>query len=296
MSAREKILHQMTRSDVVRKTYSIVRRIPGVGGGIQKIVHAAMPPGTKLWIRIPDGLGSGLWMHADPRFDLGYANGDYEPWIQDLLKSELRPGDCYYDVGAHTGFFSMIASRFVGPSGRILAFEPDPDNAAGLRANVARNDMTQVTVVEAAVWSAPGKLTFERASDASNRTQGRVTASVDSRLARISVSAIRLDDLALEARYPAPHLIKMDVEGAEWGALQGASRLLREARPKLLCEVHDPGQMGQIRAYLDQHGYTVGSWKPVHPHYSDYRQLYLWAVARPSAAASVSLRTDENAK
>jgi len=287
MSTRERFLHKMTRSDFVRGAYSVLRRIPGVGAGVRKIVHAAMPQGTKLWIRIPEGLGKGLWMYADPRFELGYTNGDHEPWIQDLLKSELRPGDCYYDVGAHAGFFSIIAARFVGPTGQIVTFEPDPANAAALRANIARNGITQIAVVEAAVWSSPGEVTFERASDASNRTQGHVTSMMDSRLAQISVPAVRLDDIVFEARNPAPHLIKMDVEGAEWGALQGASRLLSEVRPKLLCEVHDPSQMEQIRAYLERFGYAAEEWQPVHPHYSDYRQLYLWAVAKPAAASSV---------
>ena len=279
MSAKGKILHKMTRSDIVRKTYDTMRKIPIIGTGVRKIVRAAIPHGTKLWIRVPEGLGSGLWMYVDPRFELGYTNGDHEPWIQDLLKSELRPGDCFYDVGAHTGFFSMIATRFVGPLGRVFAFEPDPDNAAGLRANIARNEFTQITVFEAAVWSSPGQVTFERASDASNRTQGRITSSPDSQLARITVPAIRLDDVVFEKRNGAPHLIKMDVEGAEWSALQGASRLLNETKPKVLCEVHDPGEMGKIRGYLEGFGYRTEVWNPMHPRYSDYRQLYLWAVA-----------------
>jgi FkbM family methyltransferase len=278
VSVKERILHSMTRSDFVRGTYSVLRGIPVVGVGVQKLVHAAMPVGTRLWISIPEGLGRGLWMRVDPRFDLGYANGDYEPWIQELLRSELRPGDCYYDVGAHTGFFSLIASRFVGPSGKIVALEPDPDNAATLRANIAKNDIRQAAVVEAAVWSSAGHVTFERASNASNRTQGRITSAEDPRLVRISVPAVRLDDIVFIDGHPPPHLIKMDVEGAEWEALQGARRLLTEAQPELLCEVHNPAQMGQIRAYLKEFGYAADEWKPVHPHYSEYRQLYLWAA------------------
>jgi FkbM family methyltransferase len=280
VSAKERILHSMTRSDFVRGTYGVLRGIPVVGTGIQKLVHATMPLGTKLWIRIPDGLGKGFWIHADPRFELGYTNGDHEPWIQELLRTELRSGDCYYDVGAHTGFFCLIASRFVGSLGTIVAFEPDPQNAVALKANIGKNGLTQVTVVEAAVWSSPGRVTFECASDLSNRTQGHVSSEASARLDRISVPAVRLDDLVLREGYPTPHLIKMDVEGAEWEALQGASRLLTEAQPKLLCEVHDPAQMGQIRTYLVGFGYTAEEWKPVHPHYSDYRQLYIWAAAK----------------
>ncbi len=286
MSAREKILHSLTRSDFVRNTYGILRELPVVGTGVQKLVHAAMPVGTRLWIRIPEGLGKGLWMYVDPRFELWYANGDHEPWIQEILKSELRLGDCYYDVGAHTGFFSLIASRFVGPSGRIVAFEPDPENAALLRANIAKNGVEHAAVLEAAVWSSPGQVTFERASDASNRMTGRIASTGDSRQARITVPAVRLDDVVFGQRRPAPNLIKMDVEGAEWEALQGARRLLSEVKPKLLCEVHDRGQMDQIRAYLEQFGYIAEEWTPVHPHYSDYHQAYLWAVVPPHDAAA----------
>lgn len=280
MSAKERILHSMTRSDFVRGTYGVLRGIPVVGAGVRKLVHAAMPFGMKFWIQIPEGLGRGLWMYADPRFDLGYTNGDHEPWIQDLLEAELRPGDCYFDVGAHAGFFALIASRFVGSLGKIVAFEPDPDNAAALKANIAKNGLTQIAVVEAAVWSSPGQVIFERATDASNRTQGHVSAAKYAGLHDISVPATRLDDLVFSDGHPVPHLIKMDVEGAEWEALQGARRLLAEAQPKLLCEVHDPAQMGQIRTYLEGFGYTAEEWKPMHPHYSDYRQLYLWAFPK----------------
>lgn len=273
----------MTRSDFVRGTYGAVRRIPVVGRGFRKLVHAAMPIGTKLWIQIPGGLGKGFWVYADLRFELGYTNGDHEPWIQELLRSELRPGDCYYDVGAHTGFFSLIASRFVGPLGRIVAFEPDPENTKALKANIAKNGLRQVTIIEAAVWSSASDVTFERASNASNRTQGHISPGSVTGLERISVPAIRLDDFVRGEECPAPSLIKMDIEGAEWEALQGARRLLTETRPKLLCEVHDPTQIGQIREYLEEFGYTACEWKPVHPHYSDYRQLYLWAVPEGKA-------------
>jgi FkbM family methyltransferase len=283
MSTKEKVLHNMTRSDFVRRTYGVCRSIPVLGVGFQKLVHAAMPLGTRLWVQIPEGLGKGLWMYADLRFELGYTNGDHEPWLQDLLQSELRAGDCYYDVGAHSGFFSLIAARRVGPSGAVLAFEPDPQNAAILKVNIGRNHLAQIAVLEAAVWSSPGEVTFEQASEASNRTQGRVSANGDTRSARISVPAVRLDDLVFNEGRPKPDLIKMDVEGAEWEALQGARRLLSELQPKLLCEVHDAAQMGQIRAYLEQCGYRAEEWKPVHPHYDDYRQIYLWAVPRERA-------------
>jgi FkbM family methyltransferase len=279
VSLKERVLHAVTRWDFARSTYKALLAIPILGVGMQKLFHSAMPLGQRLWIRIPGGQGKGLWIYADPRTELGYAVGDHEPWIQELLKTELREGDCYYDAGAHTGFFCAIASRFVGSSGRIVAFEADPGNAAVLASVLAKNSISQATIKEVAVWSSSGQVTFERAPDVSNQTQGHVVCGEGPEARRASVPAIRLDDVFGEGG-PAPQLIKMDVEGAEWEALQGARRLLEEAKPKLLCEIHDPADMARIRAYLEQFGYAVEEWKPSHPHYPDYSQLYLWAIAK----------------
>jgi FkbM family methyltransferase len=278
VSTRERILHRVARSDFARSAYQNVRRIPLLGACVQKLTRAALPPGEKLWARIPSGRGKGLWIYTDPRFELGYANGDHEPWLQELLEQHLSAGDCYYDVGAHTGFFSLIASRFVGPSGKIVALEPDPENAATFRAIMSKNGVEQATLLEAAVWSSPGEVVFERALDASNRTQGHIGGEANSRLARIAVPAETLDELIFKKGYAVPNLMKMDIEGAEWAALQGAKRMLGEAKPKLLCEVHDPSEMGKIQDYLKEFGYAAEEWRPVHEHYSDYRQLYLWAT------------------
>jgi FkbM family methyltransferase len=217
-------------------------------------------------------------MFADLRIELGYANGDHEPWMQELLKSQLEPGDCYYDLGAHSGFFALIAGRQVGPSGAVLAVEPDPENVKTVQANVSRNELTQVAVLQAAVWSSNSQVTFEHALDS---TQGHVSSNGHGRTASMCVPAVRLDDLVFSERRRVPDLIKMDVEGAEWEALQGARRLLAEVKPKLLCEVHDPAQMEQICALLEGHGYIAEKWKPVDPNHPDYHQLYIWAVPRP---------------
>jgi FkbM family methyltransferase len=265
----------MTRSNLVRRTYRAVLPIPGVGGVLRKLAHACMPGGSRLWVCIPQGLGEGLWMYADMRVELGYARGQHQPWMQDLLKAELKPGDCFYDLGAHSGFFSPIAGRQVGPSCAVLAVEADPENAEIVRANVARNNWQQVTVLESAVWSASGQVSFAPASEP---TQGHVSTGQPNGLR--SVSAVSLDDMVFRDGHRPPSLIKMDVEGAEWDVLQGARRVLAEATPKLLCEIHHPAQSGDIQALLPGYGYRSQEWEPVDPHYPDYHQLYIWAVKR----------------
>ncbi len=278
MTPKDRVLHRLSSSDFVRRTYGVLRSAPVLGSVLGRLVRTAMPEGSRIWVRIPAGAAKGQWIYADLRSDLAYTIGDHEPWLQDLLQTELSLGDCYYDVGAHFGFFAMIAARSVGPSGVIVAFEPNPKNRTILEANLSRNRLSQVTFLDLAVWSSSGQVTFELAPAASDGTQGHICDAADASGSRILVPSVTLDDLVFSQGYRAPDLIKMDVEGAEWDALQGASRLLAELRPKLLCEIHHPDQMGQIRNYLEQFGYAAEEWKPVHPHYADYRQLYLWAV------------------
>jgi len=274
MSTKEELLPRLIRSNLVRRTYSAVLPIPGVGGALRRLAHACMPGGSRLWVRIPHGCGEGLWMYADMRVELGYANGRHEPWMQDLLKSELKPGGCFYDLGAHSGFFSLLAARAVGPSGAVLAVEADPENAEIVRANVARNRLQQVTVLESAVWSSSGQVSF---APASTSTQGHIAA--DGQAGR-AVPAVSLDDMVFRDGHRPPDFIKMDVEGAEWDVLQGASRVLAGGRPKLLCEIHHPEQSADIQALLAEYGYHSEEWNPVDPHYPGYHQLYIWAVQR----------------
>ena len=275
MSTKEALLPRLIRSDLVRRTYGAMLPIPGVGGALRKLAHRAMPGGSRMWVRIPEGLGEGLWMYADMRIEMGYATGHHEPWMQELLQSELPRGGCFYDLGAHSGFFALLAARQVGPAGAVLAVEADPANAAIVRGNVARNSLTQISVLESAVWSSSGHVTFASASES---THGHISASATA--GARSVAAVSLDDLVYRDGRRPPDFIKMDVEGAEWDVLQGARRLLNEHPPKLLCEIHHPEQSADIQALLSGYGYKAKEWEPVDPHYPNYHQLYIWAIPR----------------
>ena len=119
--------------------------------------------------------------------------------------------------------------------------------------------------------------------------EGDDTASLE------TIQCVSLDMLIDQGRLQLPRLdvVKMDIEGAEWDALQAAPRLLTEVKPRLFCEVHDSSQMKPIRSYLEQFGYYVEEWKPVDKHYSDYQQLYLWAKPATKGSATgrdISLR------
>src|SRR5207245_4873141 len=135
-----------------------------------------------------------------------------------------QAGCVFYDVGAHIGLFSLIASRLVGSTGAVFAFEPDVENVGILQQHIDRNAASNVRTVQSAVWSASGDVEFRPAVRASSRNTGAVATDRDSAAGRVMVPAVALDDFAID--HPAPHLIKIDVEGGEVDVLRGAERLL----------------------------------------------------------------------
>lgn len=257
------IIVRMVRSGLVRRAYAACSRIPVLGSFLHVQVMRVLPVGSRIWLRASHGQAQGLWFLADPRFDADYYNGKHEACAQDLLRRELRPGDSFYDVGAHVGFFSLIAARIVGPSGSVTAFEPDFRNSLLFRANRERNKMPHIVLVEAAVWRCSGELKFERSQEASGGMEGHL---IEQEIAKtegppanesrtLSVVTVSLDDYVYKEGGKLPSFLKIDVEGAEVGVLAGATRLFFDARPRLLCEVHSSEAAPRVEAWLRERHY-----------------------------------------
>jgi len=151
--------------------------------------------------------------------------GSAEPSVQRFIAQELSSGDTFYDIGANVGFFTVIAARRVGPAGRVVAFEPVHSNAALLRRNLAANAFENAEIVEAAVGDRSGSVPFLSRT----AVDGKVHPRGDTQ-----VRMVRLDDLDL----PAPDLVKIDAEGAEFDVLRGARALIERHRPTIVCELH----------------------------------------------------------
>lgn len=171
------------------------------------------------------------------------AAGAWEPHIAAFYARFLRPGMTVVDVGANIGFHSLHAACRVGPGGRVLAFEPDPRNAALIRTSLAlREPRPPVDVFETALSDADGQLVL---SDLGNPGNSGARFTHDSRehLATLvhgprprftAVSARRFDD---HFDLPRLDLIKIDVEGFEPRALAGMERSILRHRPVILTEL-----------------------------------------------------------
>lgn len=152
-------------------------------------------------------------------------HGTWEEQLATVLARNLRPGDVMVDIGANVGVMSFRAARLTQSSGRVIAFEPDPANAACFLRGVAANGFPHVTLFPLALSDAPGLFGLQGGSN------GYLTGAGGS---AVMIQAMRGDDFL--AAEPRIDFIKLDIEGHEPQALAGLARTLARHRPMVLCE------------------------------------------------------------
>lgn len=211
-------------------------RVPVVGPFVRWVSQKLVPRDTRLWVQVRSGPAEGLWLCLHPRTGGSYLQGGGEPEVQAAIRRHLRPGMTFYDVGANIGFFSLLAARIVGPGGKVVAFEADPEVAKRLREHVERNHFSFISIEQKAVWSETDIVSFARSNPrvSPDRGLGHVVASGVS--GSTELQAVSLDDFLQTSR--PPDFLKCDVEGAEVAVFRGAQQLLKEKRPILLFEIH----------------------------------------------------------
>jgi FkbM family methyltransferase len=218
-----------------------LRRLPVIGPAVSWLSSLVVPRDSLAWVQVQSGPAAGIWLHLNPRTGRQVFEGGGEPEVQAALVQHLRPGMTFYDVGANIGFFSLLAARIVGKTGRVVAFEADPEVAARLREHAARNEFGWLRVEEKAVWSEPRSVFFERTNPAESPDRGLGHVVQGDAGEAIRVEAVSLDEFA--KRGASPDFVKCDVEGAEVHVFSGAERVLREMRPAILCEMHSDENM-----------------------------------------------------
>jgi len=176
--------------------------------------------------------------------------GTYEAEKQRSFVGHLRPGDVFWDIGANVGFFTLLAARTVGKAGRVYAFEPVPDNCEWLRRHVELNAFANVELHELALGAEPAVMRFSRDVNAS---QGHLSPEGE---LEVKVSSI---DTLVERGLVPPHVIKMDIEGAELDALLGGSATIERYRPHLFVATHGPEIHAGVCQWLRERDYELFS-------------------------------------
>jgi FkbM family methyltransferase len=184
-----------------------------------------------------------------------YSN-NWEPEETSLLRSVTPQGGTFIDVGANIGYFSLLASRWVGPSGAVYALEPVRATHARLRRNLALNPTANVTAVQVGASSTPGTAAIALESDAGHAhlVAGEVGPE---RLETITLTTV--DAFVTSNRLTRVDVLKIDVEGADFEVIRGAQTTLRRFRPVVLMEVELITRFGasvrDVEHFLDAIGY-----------------------------------------
>jgi FkbM family methyltransferase len=183
--------------------------------------------GRSMRVHLPDLVGVKLYQY-----------GFFEEGLTRAIIETLPPGAVFIDIGAHIGYYTVLASLLVGAEGRVVAFEPTPRTRSELSCNTAGLD--NVDVVPMAAWDAPARLTL--------RDFGRRQCSFNSVMAprlkgnprceSIEVEAIAVDDW-LVAHAIVPAFIKIDAESAEYRILRGLRDTIERHHPILSIEIGD---------------------------------------------------------
>lgn len=208
-------------------------------------VHAVCRHGT---FRLP------LYDRYVTRSMLAY--GEYSPEEAELLATCLRPGDTAVDVGANLGTLTLAMARAVGPTGSVVALEPQSMLHACLLETLAASAVTWVDARRQAAGAARGSARIPVGDPTRPGNYGGVALA--SGKDGEPVEVVRLDDLGLRSC----RLIKIDVEGREADVLAGATATIDRFRPVLVVECDRPGSHERIDAFLRRYGYAIHAHEP----------------------------------
>jgi FkbM family methyltransferase len=224
-----------------------------------------LPMGTQRWVCAEIGRDLRLWVDL---FDLGVGAGvlrnDWEPHETRFILSQLGDGDCFIDIGANIGWFTILAAHRVGLNGQVHAFEPRPDLFRRLTQSVVENGMQDwcflynealgTEVTEMSIAAIPSEFNAGHSF--------LVKGSLDPKSVEVARVPVRpLDSVSFARKVD---LVKIDVEGAEGLVLSGARAMLERDRPVIVSEFF-PAWLRKVSgiepgAYLDllhSYGYRL---------------------------------------
>lgn len=208
-------------------------------------LRAHLAPWLPLPIRLPFGVWWLVWYDSvsDRIF-----HGCYEPKTQRFIRNYLKPGMTVIDVGAHHGFYTLLAACCVGPTGKVIAFEPSPKERRKLLWHVWLNRCRQVQVEPFALSDTEGTMDLYLTHD--NSANSLSPPNISPITGKVSVPVTTLAKYCELNGIEFVDLIKVDAEGAELFVLKGAKGLLeRNPRPAIVVEVN--------RRTVERFGYTV---------------------------------------
>lgn len=195
---------------------------------------------------------------ANPEQERIYYYGEHDERYETAMLKCLRlPALHCWDVGANIGFYTCLLARLVGPSGKVVAFEPARATRERLEENVRLNGLRNVEVVACAVAAARGRGEIHYAH--AGLFEGTASLlDVSGGASSESVSVGTVDDFV--ERFGPPDFLKIDVEGAQLDVWHGGARFFRAHAPLVLAELResdDPAKLARIEEEVRSAGYEI---------------------------------------
>jgi len=195
--------------------------------------------------------------------------GNYEKHLVDQITHFPHRIRVAYDVGAHVGYMTLalgkLAQRF---DGRVLAFEPFPENAHRIEDLARINNLGErIKQKELALCDQIGRQKLLLGpSNYMNKLECLGSGEYEDLYPRIDVSGSTIDHLVFREGYPNPDLIKIDVEGGEVAVILGASQTIQSCHPFFFIEIHGPGNASKLWKLFSDFGYSWWSISPKGRH------------------------------
>ena len=223
--------------------YNLLRKAAKASGQMGLIRRLAGPAVGRFLYKLSPGASGTTQMHGHTMYlappgrypPLDMAMARYEPGTTRLFQETVKPGMVVVDIGAHVGYYTLLAAKQVGSTGKVFAFEPEPDNHAILLKNICMNSYDNVVAAQMAVTDRRGDSTLYLTDLDSGRHSVYHHGLPERGSAQVKTTT--LDYFLASEGWPPVDLIKIDVEGAEVKVLEGMTLLVeKSANLKLIIE------------------------------------------------------------
>jgi FkbM family methyltransferase len=227
-------------SEKLVRAIRLLRRIWPFEAGRDVPNHIGARLAKRNWLKpVWHEFQPGLWMLLrieDMTQETILLEDGWDPLLTELTRTSLSPGAVFIDVGANAGYFSLIAAKCVGKSGKVLAIEPNPSVAQQLRGNVKRSNLSNVIVEQVACADSQSIETLY-IPDESSLGKASLSKSNAGGIDSVNVRTTTLDQLILHHGLEKVTFVKVDVEGAELRVLSGMKEALKTFRPIIVLEL-----------------------------------------------------------
>jgi FkbM family methyltransferase len=231
--------------------------------GTDRAINLLFNPRRFEWRGIIQG-PDGFLFNIDTSFEAErqiFFRGDYYPWVTNVIKKIVRTGDTAIDVGANVGARTLVMARLVGPTGRIIAFEPHPEVFKRFEKNVELNKFYNVKKYQMAVGAeeGEGRMFSYNGDNRNSSLYDLPDAGKETFPARIAT----LDKILSAESIKELKLLKINARGGDFRILKGAASCIKRFHPHIIFEYNSEtwsyasAKWSDALDFFSQNGYAL---------------------------------------